>query len=65
MQDTFYSSPELVSPPVSGSKVVITPVEPLKPSDVQIVVCVPPGKLPFNDDMNKQSYHLGVLLVLR
>jgi hypothetical protein len=58
LQATFYSSPELVLPPVYGSKVVITPLGPLEPSDVQIVVCVPPGKLLFTEDRNKQRYQL-------
>jgi hypothetical protein len=55
MQDKFGSSPELIVPSVSGSKVVITPQKPLKPPDVQIVVCVPPGKLLFSEDMNKKA----------
>lgn len=44
LQFTYDSPPLLIVPPQPGSVVVIKSENPLEPLEVQIVICVPPGK---------------------
>jgi hypothetical protein len=64
LQFTFDSPPVIIMPPVSGSQVVITPNNPLEASEVQIVVCVPPGKLCFTEDKVRKLPYICIIVMV-